>query len=140
MATVFLDANVVLRYLMQDNPQQARDAYDTLRAIEQGSITATISEGAIADIVYVLASKVLFNASRSFIRERVSAVLELAHLRIEHKRTYLRALEHYELTNLPFNDCLIVAHMERLEITGILSFDREYDRVPGVHRIVPGTK
>jgi predicted nucleic acid-binding protein len=64
-------------------------------------------------------------------------VLLLDGLRIEHKRTYFRALDLYAATNVDFGDALSVAHMERLGITRIVSFDRDFDRLPGIERVEP---
>ncbi|GEM_PF-480496 len=47
--------------------------------------------------------------------------------------------QHVAHSFLGFVDALNVAHMERAKITAIYSFDRDFDRIPGVDRIEPST-
>lgn len=133
----FLDTNVILRHLTQDNPHQAERAYRLLQQVETGALAVTTSEGVLVEAVYVLSSKVVYNLPRSDIRTSLSGIISLKGLKLAHKRTYLRALDLYASTNLDFVDALNVAHMEREKIGTILSFDRDYDRVPGVTRREP---
>jgi predicted nucleic acid-binding protein len=59
-------------------------------------------------------------------------------LKLTHKTTHLRALDLFVAhRQLSFADALNVAHLERLKVTEIVSFDRGYDRVPGVTRQEP---
>jgi predicted nucleic acid-binding protein len=54
-----------------------------------------------------------------------------------YKRMYLRALDLYVAMNIDFVDALSVAQTERAKVTTILSFDRDFDRVPGITRQGP---
>ena len=50
----------------------------------------------------------------------------------------MRALELYAThTALDFEDALTVAHMQRLKITELASYDSDFDAIPGVRRIEP---
>jgi len=50
----------------------------------------------------------------------------------------LNALELYAVsTFLDFEDALAVSHMEQQGLTEILSYDRDFDRAPGIVRIEP---
>lgn len=135
--TFFLDANIVLRYLTQDNPDQAARAYALLQQVEAGTLVVTTSEAVIAEIVHVLSSKALYNVPRDEIRTRLTAFIMLKGLKIQHKRTYLRALDVYVGTNIDFVDALSIAQMERTKMITILSFDRDFDRIPGIARQEP---
>ena len=54
------------------------------------------------------------------------------------KRVCIRALDLYaQHPFLDFADALGVAHMEARGISEILSYDRDFDRLPGVARVEP---
>ncbi len=65
-------------------------------------------------------------------------ILALRGLHLPHKRACMRALDLYGSTPvLDFEDALAVAHMERLGISEIVSYDRDFDRIEGVYRTEP---
>jgi predicted nucleic acid-binding protein len=52
---------------------------------------------------------------------------------------YLTALDLIvETPSLDFTDALCAAHMERLGLSEIYTFDRDFDRINGVERVAPG--
>ncbi len=133
----FLDANVILRYLTKDHPDHSRRAYAFLQRVEAGEIEVTITEAVLAEVVHVLSSKVLYNFPRTEIQERLVAVLTLKGMRLRAKGTYLRALEVYVTTNLDFVDALLVAQVEQTKDAVLVSFDRDYRKIPSVTREEP---
>lgn len=137
MAILFLDTNIIIRYLTQDNPALGQRAYAFLQQVEQGSVEVTTTEVVIAEVVHVLASKVLYHTPRADIRSRLTAVINLKGLRLRYKGMYLRALDLYATTNLDFVDALTVAQMERQKIATVVSFDRDFDRIAMITRQEP---
>ena len=133
----YLDTNVILRYLTQDDPQQAHKARLFLERLDAGTATVTTSEAIIVEAVYVLSSKTLYNLPRADIRFHLAKIIALRGLKLARKRTYLRALDLYAATNLDFVDALNVAHMERAGIQTIVSFDRDFDGIAGINRRDP---
>ena len=133
----FLDTNVLIRYLTQDNPDQSQRAYNLLQRVDTGRLTVTTSEAVITELVHVLSSRILYNLPRDLIRTHVTTVITLRGLKLPYKRTYLRALDIYASTNLDFVDAINVAHMEWQKLTNIISFDRDFDKMPGISRHEP---
>jgi predicted nucleic acid-binding protein len=128
-----LDTNVLIRYLTQDDPEQAQRAYNLLKQIETGARTATLPEGVLVETVQVLSSKRLYNVGREEIRTRLGTVLRLRGVKLPGKRTYLRAFDVYvDHPALSFVDALCVAHAEREPQPAVLSFDRDFRQVPGI--------
>jgi predicted nucleic acid-binding protein len=106
--------------------------------IEAGRQYATTSETIIAEVAWVLSSRQTYNLSHEEVADRLSALLLLSGLRLERKKTYLRALILYaEHPHLDYADALSVALLEDLHLTEITSYDRDFDRVPGVARVEP---
>ncbi|MHB8644958.1 MAG: PIN domain-containing protein [Thermomicrobiales bacterium] len=133
----FLDTNVILRYLTQDHPDHGPRAYAFLQRVERGEIAATLSEAVIAEVIYVLSSKALYNVSRAEIQTRLVTVLNLKGMRLHAKGTCLRALDLYATTNLDFVDALLVAQVERVKNATLVSFDRGYSNITTVQRAEP---
>ncbi len=133
----FLDANIIIRYLTGDNPEQSARAYRLLQQVDEGSVHVTVSEAVVVEVVYVLSSKATYNLPRATVRDRVRAVVEMRGLELQCKRTYLRALQLYADTSIDFVDALCIAQMERAGITHIWSFDHRFDRLEGITREEP---
>lgn len=133
----FLDTNIIIRYLTQDNPDQSQRARKLFEEVEQGEITLATTEAVITETVHVLSSKALYNLTRPDIRRHVSNILSLKGLKIAHKGSYLRALDIYASSNLDFVDALIVAHMERTGVTTLMTFEKSFDKLPGITRQEP---
>ena len=112
-----LDANAILRHLLDDIPEQA-DA--TEKAIESGA--ETFPE-VIAECVYVLSG--VYELDRSAISSALLALL--LEIECERKPIIENALRVYVDNNLDFVDCVLVsAH----RITGqeVLTFDKQLNK------------
>ncbi len=132
----FLDTNIIIRYLTGDDPEQAKKAKELLTQVETKKLKVTTCEGVIVEAVQVLSSKKLYNLPRKEIRTHLVNILRLSGLKILNKRAYLRALDLYATYPfLDFVDALNIAHMERAQIKTILSFDEDFDKIPGISRI-----
>ena len=137
MDVEFLDTNVIIRYVTNDNPDQSARSLALLREVEDGERSVMTCEGVFVEAVQVLESKRLYNLPRSEIRSVLTDLIELPGLQIPHKSTYIRALDLYASTSLDFVDTLNVAHMERAKVSTIVSFDQGFDRVEGISRREP---
>lgn len=134
---VFLDTNILIRYLTQDDPDKAARSFAFLQRVEQGVQLATTTEAIITEAVHVLSSRVLYAVPRPVIQERLTAILDLAGLRLRDKAVFRRALELYVAVAVDFVDCLAVARMEQARLTRVVSFDTHFDCLPGVARVEP---
>jgi predicted nucleic acid-binding protein len=133
----YLDTNVFIRHITQDNPQMAEQAHRLFKQLEDGRATATTCEGVIVEAVQVLSSRALYHLPRPDIRRHLSNLLAVKGLRLPRKRVYLRALDLYATSSLDFVDALIVAHMQRDRSSVVISFDRDFDRVAQLTRREP---
>jgi predicted nucleic acid-binding protein len=134
----FIDTNIFLRYLTGDDQERAEASLAVFERIERGEEEGFTCEAVIAEVVFVLSSPRQYNLSHAEVVARLSPVLALDNLRIEYKPTFHLALELFARHgHLDFEDALIVAHMPRLGIEDLLSYDTDFDRVPGVRRVEP---
>jgi predicted nucleic acid-binding protein len=129
----FVDTNIFIRFLTGDEPAKAQRCKELFERANRGEVELTTSESVIAEIVFILSSKRLYNLSRSDIRARLYPIISIQGLKLAHRRMYLRALDIYEQNNLDFEDALTVAQMERQEVIDLYSYDQDFDKVDGTN-------
>ena len=112
---VMLDANMVLRYLLNDNEKMADEA---ARIIEEGSVLVTIE--IIAEVVYVL--KGVYSIDRDVIK--TSLLNFLSEVRTDEPDVMKLGLETYSEQNLDFVDCILFAY-NRVKGYEIKTFDKK---------------
>ena len=133
----FVDTNVFLRYLTRDDPEKSQACYELFKRCERNEEALLTSEAVVAEIVYVLSSKQLYNLAPEEVRVRLMPLLSLMGLKLPNRNVYLRALELYAAFAIDFEDALAVSHMEHHGLTEIYSYDRDFDRLAHVERIEP---
>ena len=135
----FLDTNVILRYLTRDDEAKAEACYQLFQQVRRGEEELVTCEAIVTEVVYVLSSpRAPYRLSHEEIRARLVPILTLRGLRLPQKRVYLSALDLYASSPfLDFEDALAVAHMERLGVTEIVSYDKDFDRLPTLQRVEP---
>jgi predicted nucleic acid-binding protein len=135
MTLSYLDTNIFLRFLTRDDPDKAKRAYTLFMEVQDGKRTVTTVDVVLAEVVYVLASKALYNLPRADIRAKLTPILNLKGVLLPGKRTWKRALEVYATTTLDLADAYLVAVVERHTNTDIMSFDNDFKKLAHVpHR------
>lgn len=131
----FLDTNVILRHLLHDIPSQSERASHYIAEIEQGSRRVRVAETVILEAVFVLQRT--YKVPKQEIADALLTLLELPGLILPGKRLFRSAFAYYVNLNISFGDAYHVALMHSLHIDEVISFDRDFDRVPGVSRQEP---
>ena len=116
---IHLDANVVLRYLLQDDMALFQRAVAVIDSQED----IYLANEVLAEVVYVLQK--VYAVERSVLSSRLSGLLARKNVTAPNKKTALEALRLYADRYVDFVDALLVAKF-RGENARILSFD---DRV-----------
>jgi predicted nucleic acid-binding protein len=133
-----LDTNVIIRDLTQDTPALSQQAHAFLQRVERGEETVRLTEGVLVEAVQVLSSKTLYNRPRAEIRDRLTGIIELDGIQLPDKPRYIRALAIYASTPaLDFVDALLVVYAEEESPAEVVSFDQDFDPVPGITRRQP---
>ncbi len=135
----FLDANVLIRYITGDVPQHLDACTALFRRLHSGEEHVYTSEVVIAEVVYVLSSRLLYQLGAADVASRLKPLVLLRGVSVPHKQTVISALDIYAgAGSIDFEDALQIAHMRRLGVSEIYSYDRHFDRFRGqVHRIEP---
>lgn len=132
----WLDTNIIVRYLTEDDPVKARSCLTLFQHVQQGDEELATTETIIAEVTYVLTTQ--YGLDHGEIAARLRPLLALSGLKLTHKRVVQRAMERYsESPRLDFEDALSVEHMHRLGLQEIVSYDRDFDRVSDIIRQEP---
>ncbi|MBQ6757480.1 MAG: PIN domain-containing protein [Selenomonadaceae bacterium] len=117
MNKLLVDTNVVLRYLLRDNEEQAQIAKEL---IEGG---AFLLPEVLMETSHVLRS--FYEVDRQNIATQLLIVLDWVEM--ERKAVMIRAVEIFAKTKLDFVDCILVAYHE-LENVEVFTFDRKLNK------------
>lgn len=117
MAKMLIDANVILRYFLNDNEDMAIEAE---YVIKNGAVTLP---EVLAEVVYVLRN--VYKVEKQNIVDTLLDVLN--EIEIEHYETILRSVNIFAETNLDFVDCILIAYNE-VEKIEVFSFDKKLTR------------
>jgi predicted nucleic acid-binding protein len=137
MANPFVDTDVIIRLLTNDDPVKQAEAAQLFQAVEDGDLTLSAPDTVIADAVYVLSSVRLYNVQRPQVRSLLLPLLRLPGFNVGNKRAVTRALDLYSSSTLDFSDALIVASMQRASADNLYSYDTDFDTIAGLKRLEP---
>lgn len=135
MAIPFLDTNILLRHLLQDHPDHSPRATAYLERIERGEVQAHIAETVIFETVFLLQHR--FGEPKARVVELIQPLIEMAGIRLPGKRKMRRVFDLYLRLNLPFADAYHAVLMRQLGLSEIVTFDQDFDRVPGIRGVEP---
>lgn len=130
-----IDANIILRYLTNDVPDQAMRAEKLLKRIDEGTENVFLPDIILADIIWILEG--YYKQTKENIREWITAILSLQGLAFSDKDMALEALDIYVDKKIDWSDAFTASQMLQREITEIYSFDKHFDRIDGIARIEP---
>jgi len=136
MTTCFIDTNLFIRYLTNDDPKKADRVDRLLEQAANGKVNLMTAEMVLTEVVWVLES--YYNLEKARIAEMLKAILSTPGLEVLNGRVVENALQYYSLQNMDFVDAYIVALMQKHKIVGIYSFDKKHlDRITHVTRLEP---
>ncbi len=124
MKTSFLDANIFIRYLTNDDPVKADRVEKLLESAARGKQRLMTTEMVIAEVVWVLES--FYKLSTTVIGPMIKAILATPGLEVINGALVEKAVEHYMAKNIDFIDGYIVAVMDRHNVTEIFSYDKRH--------------
>jgi predicted nucleic acid-binding protein len=134
-AEPFLDTNVLVRHLTGDHPTHSPRATAYLQRVEQGEQRARLTDIVIFETVYLLERT--YRQPKAAIAAALLPLLEMPALILPGKRKFRQVFDLYVTLNLPFADAYMAVVMRQLGLSAIISFDRDFDRVPGISRKEP---
>ena len=136
MKSYFVDTNLFIRYLTNDDPEKADRVDRLLDQAVKRKISLVTAEMVLAEVVWVLES--FYKIDKHQITDMLKAILATPGLEVLNGKTVENALQYYAFQNIDFIDAYIVALMQKLKIEGIYSFDKKHlQRMTQVKRLEP---
>ena len=129
-----LDTNVILRYLLQDDPKQTRQANQIVDRQLSEQTPGFISLVTVLEIVWVLRSLLKRNPSQ--IASHLENLLAADSLEVQNEQQVFEAVFALKRGTGEFEDALIGALNAWAGCTRTLTFDRKAARLPHFQAIV----
>ena len=135
MKRAFIDANVILRYLIKDPPEIAEAALKTFMDAKNGKVFLLVANLTVAEVVWVLES--FYKYSKNQIAETLTEFLMCDGLEVETLDFLIEALVVYQEKNLDFADAFLAVCALQKGTPTIYSFDVHLNRVDGITVLKP---
>lgn len=132
----FVDTNVLLRYLLDDVPEQADAVESLLREVAAGRLLLRTNSMVIAELVWTCES--YYELPKEEIRDKVLMILNTPGLEVADRDLIATAVLVYADRNIDFIDAYNFCWMSDQEVTKVYTFDeRHYKRLEGIETVVP---
>lgn len=118
---VLIDANAILRIILNDNEDMAKEAVEFIRENQ-----VLVRNEVLVEIVYVLQK--VYKVDRTDICTSVTATISTSNVNAEHRDVVLFALNTFSSKNLDFVDCLLYAyHFANNDV--VFTFDKDLKKL-----------
>ena len=136
MKTCFVDTNLFIRYLTNDDPAKADRVEGLLNDAAAGKVKLITAEMVLAEVVWVLES--YYGLKNMEIGGMIKAILATPGLEVLNGALVEMALEYYMNRNIDFIDGYIAAVMRKKKIKEIFSYDKKHlSRIESIQRNEP---
>ena len=123
-----LDTNVIVRFLVQDDPNQSKKANQAIEKWKKEGKTLWICHSTLCEIFWVLER--CYKLSRSDLTSILKSLLQTKQIKIEDQDVVWKALVDYETSKkVGFPDCLIGRKNQYHECVSTYTFDKEAAQV-----------
>ncbi len=129
MTKLFVDTNVFLRFLTNDDPVKAKQAEALFRKGIKGQLQLTTSLLVVAEIVWTLES--FYHLSKADIASKVETILNTPNLLCLESETTVLALDLHVQENIDFIDAFQACNLQAQGLSQIATYDhKHFKRVP----------
>ncbi len=136
---VFIDTNVLLRYLLDDIPEQADAVESLLLQASRGQVVLHTNALVLAEIVWTCES--YYQLSKEEIQDKALMILNTPGLEVADRELITEAIFTYVDENIDFVDALNGCWMKQQGIQTIYTFDQKhYKRIQGIRAKAPRAK
>ena len=115
-----LDTNVLVRYIMQDDPKQSPRATEIVESLE-GVGSGYVTLVSIVELVWVLSAS--FDLTRSQVAQALDGIMRTKQFKIENADQVIRALRVFKAGKSDFADCLIERSANSAGCEKTITFD-----------------
>lgn len=129
---IALDTNVLVRYMMQDDPKQSPSATRLIEALS-GEEPGFVPVVALLEVVWVLSGS--YGLDRAQVSEALEGLLRSRELRLDRADLVTQALRRFSAGGADFADCLMERIAAAAGCTDTMTFDAGAARSAGMRLI-----
>lgn len=129
-----LDANVLLRFFLQDDPKQSPATTAFFLEAEERDLELFLHDATVAEVIFVMEK--VYRRGRSEVAAALLDFLQNPFVCVHDPAVLSDALVRYGVHPVDFQDGLVAAKAAARRIPAV-SFDRDLDRFPDVTRFEP---
>jgi len=118
---LIVDANIILRLILNDNIEMVKDARMQLQ-----TETFLIKREVLAEVIYVLAG--VYQTTKEDIEKAIFKLLDTEHIYVESEEVVRYAISTYKNHTVDFVDCLLHAYQD-VDGEVIYSFDKKLNKL-----------
>lgn len=131
---MLVDANIFLE--VELSRKRSKECEEFLREVDEGKLRVFTTDFIIDSVIIIMEN---YGCKPEKIRRFLLALLISKGLRIySHDfMDRLKATKNMKKFKLDFDDSLAIVAMQTLNLKRIVSFDKDFDRVKGIKRLIP---
>ncbi|KKT35470.1 MAG: PilT protein domain protein [Parcubacteria group bacterium GW2011_GWA2_44_12] len=126
MTTYFIDANVYLRFFLQDNKKQAEEAKQYFIDAQSKKIKIVITPEMLVEVNYVL--RVVYKISHQSVAEALLKMVQTPYFTIVDREILLSALHSYQNINVDIEDIILYVRAKQAHAE-VFSFDEDIKKL-----------
>jgi predicted nucleic-acid-binding protein len=119
-ASVLPDTNTILRYLMNDVPEQSQESGDFFEQVRVGQVEAEILESVVVEAVYILTK--YYSVPKDKAAEALQGIMRYKGISNSDREQLLEALGIFASSGLDIVDCLLAVKAKGREL---FTFDKK---------------
>ncbi len=131
----FIDTNIFLRYLTEDDPSKYDKCRKIFRKAIEGKIALVTSGMVVAELIWTLLS--YYKVPKADVIEKISIIVGTESLYIPDKDIIADALVLYSRKNIDYIDAYNAVFMRYHSLSEIYSYDEDFDVIEGIKREEP---
>lgn len=133
--TMLTDANVFLRFLFNDQPQESAAAKQLFEEAAAGTIILRVPEIMVAEIFYSLTSAAI---SRQLAAKQLSALFHQCGIDLENRQRVFTILNTCEAKDIDYSDAaMVVASLDTTTKMPILTSNPDFSKTPEITAFSP---
>jgi predicted nucleic acid-binding protein len=135
MKPIFIDTNILLRYLTADDPDKFERCKDLFERALEKKIVLLTSDMVIAELIWTLNS--FYKVPKDEIIEKVTIIINTPNLKIPSKKLISEVLVLFSQENIDYIDAYNAVFMKKNGCAQFFSYDKDFDRIENIKRMEP---
>lgn len=122
MKLYLLDTNSLLRFLLNDVPEQSDKVVELLDKAKAGNVKLFVAQIVIFEITFILEK--YYHFPKEKIIDGLGTLLASSYLEIQDRSVFQEAIELFKTKNIDFVDCFLVSKANE-DNAAVFTFDKD---------------